>query len=449
MKISFSMGDQRMLLTPGHFAFRRREAMRFEWLALLGYMRKRESGKGGWVSMEDIRGLPLWKGKSIQHVGTNVGRYIHDLEKRGVKLVEAKTQWRGPYRLSITPEGIRFDVPIEIVGSRLGRTEHVVLPSRRQLYGFTEQYARASSLFMEGYLTFDPRLRAKHQESALGGFSRLARSPGLDSRLRLLAQLRGIEVLDRLGRYEAVAERLADCEKLAKRVADPVVVARFYLINARRYLRTRDDALFQENLALAKEFSAKSPDSQILGESAEQEGVYLLAADRNKEALRSFIEGVNTLLPTDNFEIIQASCFNIGNALQRIGERYYAEAEEWLELCTNITSLMHLGRYEALAEIILAKMAVELRDDRKYLKWIEMAEEITDRTHNTTDLMWCNLIRAMYEQRKGNEQFVIDHLVKARKIYLVRGEFDRTVPEKYLRRKFPDVWEEVVQRSGG
>jgi hypothetical protein len=174
MNLLVSMRQRNILLEPQHFSFPRREAMRFEWLALLAYARVVESAKGGWVSIGDINQLPLWRGRSVQHIGTNVGRYIQQLEKSGVKLVEAETPWRGSYRLRIDPGAIRFDISIEEVQAQLGKLKPV-LPSRKDLLLFTEKYARATSLFMEGRLSLDLRLRKKHQENALAGFSSLAR----------------------------------------------------------------------------------------------------------------------------------------------------------------------------------------------------------------------------------------------------------------------------------
>ncbi|MGH9829231.1 MAG: hypothetical protein ACREDR_38930, partial [Blastocatellia bacterium] len=272
-----------------------------------------------------------------------------------------------------------------------------------------------------------------------------ARQAGLDARLRVLAQLGAIRVLDRLGRYETVADRLDECKKLVRQVSDPVVAARFFLVNARRYQRLRDESWFQENLALARKFAAKSPESLILGGCADQEGVHIAAQDKNKEALLYLIEGLNARLPTENFEAIQASCFNIGNTLHRMGERHYPEAQAWLELCANISSWMHLGRYEALAEIILAKIAVDLSNTEQYGKWIEAAEEITARTHNATDQIWCHVIRAMDAQRAGNERSSVDHLVRARAIYTAQKENAHRTLDAYLSRKFPEVWNDVVK----
>jgi tetratricopeptide (TPR) repeat protein len=446
MNLLVSMQERNITLEPRHFSFPRREAMRFEWLALLAYTRVMESARGGWVSIEEIRQLPLWRGRSVAHVGTNVGRYIQQLEKSGVKMVEAETPWRGPYRLRIDPEAIRFDVSIGEVRAQLGKLTPA-LPSRKQLLMFTEKYARATSLLMEGRLSLDLRVRKKHQENALAGFSSLAREGGLDARLRLLASLGAIRVLDRLGRYGAVADRLDDCEKLVRRTTDPVVTARFFLTNARRYLRVRDNEAVEHHLSRAKELAAKSPDSAVLGASADQEGVYLSAKDKHEEALPLLVEGLSARLPTENFDAVQASCFNIGNTLQRIGERCYAEAEQWLELCVNITEWMRLGRYEALSEIILAKMAVETGRTDRYAKWIEEGEKITERTRNTTDMIWCNVIKGMHYQRKRDVKATVEHLVKARKIYLRRQDYDSGVPDRFLARKFPEVWDEVIKQS--
>src|SRR5437868_1472418 len=123
VRLLVSMEKRNIVLEPGGFSFPRRHALRFEWLVLLAYTRKIESTEGGWVSIEEIQRLPLWRGKPIEHIGTNVGRYIQELEQSGVKLVEARTMWRGPYRLQIIPDDIAFDISTEATGKRLGKLQ--------------------------------------------------------------------------------------------------------------------------------------------------------------------------------------------------------------------------------------------------------------------------------------------------------------------------------------
>jgi tetratricopeptide (TPR) repeat protein len=446
VQLSVSMEDHNILLEPGGFSFPRRHALRFEWLALLAYTRKTEPPEGGWVSIEEFQRLPLWRGKTIEHIGTNVGRYIQDLEQSGVRLLEAQTTWRGPYRLQVSPEAIDFDLPLEAVGNRLGRKPQAI-PSRKTLLRFTEKYARAMSLFLEGRLSSDSRTKKRRQENAWSAFSALAAENNLDARLHLIANLAAVRVLDTLGRFTAAAKTLDDCERLVSRVHDPAVSARFFFANTKRYDRLGDKTALEKNLAEARAFATKSADLVLLAMSAEREGLRLSQQREYQKALAFLLQGLNARLLIDNFDAVQSSCFNIGNALQQMSEKHYEEAGQWLKLCVNICKWLHLGRYEALSEIILAKISLESGKTRSYVKWMREAEKLTALSRNALDLFWCHVIRAFYYQRHKKSEEVREELVKARHIYLSKRDFDQTGLEKYLARKFPDVWDEVVEEG--
>ena len=443
VRLSVSMDDHNIVLEPSGFSFPRRHALRFQWLALLAYVRKTEPPESGWVSIEEIQGLPLWRGKTIEHIGTNVGRYIQDLEQSGVNLIEAQTTWRGPYRLHVDLEAIYFDLPIETIGKRLERKPPAI-PRRKTLLRFTEKYARAMSLFLEGRLSIDSRTKKRRQENAWSAFSALAAERHLDARLHLIANLAAVRVLDTLGRFTAAAKTLDDCERLVGRVHDPAVIARFFFANTKRYDRLGDKAAFEKNLVEARRFAAKSTDLALLATSAEREGLRLSQQGEFPKALIFLLQALDARLLIDNFDAVQSSCFNIGNALQQIGEKYYEEAAAWLRLCVNVCKWLHLGRYEALSEIILAKISLESGKTRSYMKWMREAEKLVAQSRNALDLVWCHVIRAFYFQRQKQDEKVKEELAQARQIYLGKQDFDQTRLEKFLARKFPDVWDEVV-----
>ncbi|HJQ69594.1 MAG TPA: hypothetical protein VKA70_11510 [Blastocatellia bacterium] len=443
MKLLVLLEKRDIVITPNHSLFPRRHAMRFEWLALLAYTRNTQGPDGGWVSIEEIQKLPLWRGKPKEHIGTNVGRYIQQMEKGRIKLVEVQTLWRGPYRLQLLPWEVSFDIPIKKAGERLGQVISVS-PSRQPLLLFTEKYSRAMSLFLEGRLLPDPTKRKRQQENALDKLCALAEDGSLDARLRLMANLAAVRVLDSLGRFRAAAMTLDECQKLIKRVRDPVVTAKYFLANAWRYYRARDYAVFEQNLAKAKEVSTKSIDSTLAGASVNSEGLYLAERRRYEEAIPLLVQGLDARLPIDNFDAIQASCFNIGNTFQRMGEGFYGEAEAWLKLCVNICKWMHLGRYESLAEVVLAKIALESGRTRSFLKWIREAEHLAEQARNPTDILWCHILWAFYAQQQKRPEDAIEHLIKARSIYKGKQDYDWMVLDKYVHRKFPDLWEDVI-----
>jgi tetratricopeptide (TPR) repeat protein len=440
-----SMAQRNIVLHPGNYSFPRRHALRFEWVALLAYTRKIQSAQAGWVSIEEIQRLPLWRGKSLQDTGTNVGRYIQDLERAHIMLVEAQTTWRGPYRLQVDPTEVCFDTSLEAVGKSLAQVQ-LAGPSRKMLLRFTEKYARAMSLLLEGRLSLDSRTKKRWQENAWSVFCVLAEDRTLEARLQLLANLAAVRVLDSLGRFGAAAKTLDECEKLVERVPDPVVAARFYFANAWRYQRLGNEASIEKNLAQAKTLSEKSTDSSLIGTSADREGLHLSAKGKYKEALTFLLQGLYARLLIENFDAVQISCFNIGNTLHRMGEKHYEEASQWLKLCVNVCKWMHLGRYESLSEIILAKINLESGKTRSFLKWIKEAEKLAAQSRNALDILWCHVIRAFYFQRQENYEEVMEHLIQVRQIYLGKPDFDQVALEKYLARKFPNVWDIIVEK---
>jgi tetratricopeptide (TPR) repeat protein len=444
VRLLVSIEERNITLKPSNYSFPRGQAMRFEWLALLAYARKIQPADEGWVSIKEIQQLPLWRGKPIQHTGTNVGRYIQALERSHVKLVEARTLWRGPYRLGLPPEEVCFDVTLEKVAKRLGKWQSVS-PSRKTLLLFTEKYSRATSLLLEGRLSAHPRTKRQQRENAWDTFCALAEQSGLDARLRLMANLAAVRVLDSLGKFQAAASTLDECERLVRSVRDPAVAAKFFFANAWRYYRDGDHAVVEQHLARAKALSARSPDAALMGTSADRDGLYLSAKGKYEEALTCLLRGLDVRLLAENFDAIQASCFNIGNTLQRMGERHYGEAGQWLTLCVNICNWLHLGRYEALSEIILAKISLESGKTRSFLKWMKAAERLTEQSRNTTDMTWCHIIRAFYFQKQKKLEEAAKELVKARGIYRGKQDFDQASLDKYLARKFQEVWDEVLE----
>ena len=90
------------------------------------------------------------------------------------------------------------------------------------------------------------------------------------------------------------------------------------------------------------------------------------------QAIGSSSRGLYSCLLAENYDAIQSVCFDIGNILHRMGEAYYTESSRWLRLSANICTEMQLGRYDALAEIILAKISLECGRQKSFQKWIRL-----------------------------------------------------------------------------
>jgi tetratricopeptide (TPR) repeat protein len=446
MLLLVSIQKRNVVLRAKDYLFPRRHALRFEWFALLAYKRKVQSGGEGWVTLEQIQRLPLWRGKTKHHIGTNVGRYIQELDNNGIELVEARSRWRGPYRLKVPPSEIGFDISMSRVARYLGEVRRTSL-NRDELYHFTHEYCRAISLYFQGRLSPSLRTRKRQQANALGKLLELSHTKDLDARLRLMTNLAAVRVLDSLGKASGAAMTLDDSKKLLKQVRDPVMIAKFYLADVWKCYRTGDDIGVEKSLAYAKALSGKSTDLSVNASAMNYDGLQLSAKGDYDSALKDLLQALYTRLPTENFDAIQASCFNVGNTLQRMGEPHYEEAEKWLRLCLDICKWMNIGRYEATSEIILSKIALESGRTRTFFKWIKEAEAFAERSGNPSDKMWCQIMRAFYSQQQKAFEDAIEHLVRARQIYLRIPNWK--TPDKYLRRKFPEIWDEVVDRLKG
>lgn len=449
----------RKIQTQDGFTFGRTNAMRFEFLTLLAFMRKTQAPDLGWVTLEAVGRLPLWQGRTKQHRGTNIGRYVQGFERGGMPIVETKSPWRGPYRLDVGPAEIEFDVPLFRVEERLGFPAAAPASIKRvELFSFTKIYSHAAALFYKGRLVARAGSKARLEKGAMSELTRLMADRTMDSRLRLLAYLAAVRVRDRLGHLKMAAGTLRECERLRAVAQDPVIEAKALLADAWGSLRAGKHDRALQTLARAKGSIAKTADCALSGVLAAREGLVLAnmvgsakphppsSIEKFSQALDYMAQGLYSSLLADHHDAVQSICFDIGNILQRMGEAHYMEASQWLRLSVTICSEMHLGRYDALAEILLAKIAVEQGRRRSFQKWILQAEKTTHKTRNRIDDAWCHTIRALYQQRYGRPNDIVEELVLARRVCMALPEYNRPLRDDYHNRKFPEVWSQVLAR---
>lgn len=452
MELHVSVKTGKISLGAGNLPFARRHALRFEYFLLLAYMRKEQGNGGGWVALRDVQKLPLWRGIGEAHAGTNVGRYISALRAKGIDLIEWKRFWRGPYRLTLDSGDISFDVPIASVAKRLGRHHTEGRVERQSLLRFVELYSKAATLLLKGALNIKKNRRGARPE-----IFALASDESMPPELRLLAHLTAVKILDRLGSLKAVASTLDDCESLMREVADPAIRARFYLAKSLNYYRAGKYEQCRELIRQAGSLLGEFPDSALSGMIADRRGLLIPinkpigATDdeslRREEKLSLLLQGLQSRLLTENYDVVQASCFNIGNTLYQMGESHWEEAARWIRLSADICKSMQVGRYEAIAEIMLAKIAYESGRYRSFRKWMAEAERIVDHSDNLLDRFRCYGLRALDYQRQGRTIEARDYLARARKIYFKRPEFNWKYWDSYFERNFPQIWPEVVKGS--
>jgi hypothetical protein len=141
---------------------------------------------------------------------------------------------------------------------------------------------------------------------------------------------------------------------------------------------------------------------------------------------------------------IKGCAFNLGNVLHRLGRDHYLEAEQWLQLSTDICEWMELGRYDALAEMILAKIGLELGNDSIFQTRINRAELIAKQANNPLDQSWCHTLRAKHFMREGQEKKCIRELVCARRLYSRRSDGIDTIRDEYHASRFGALWDKAL-----
>ena len=431
--------------------------MRFEWLALLAYKRLTVPGDQAWITLEEIARLPSWSGRSRHHIATNVGRYLESRELDQFHLIDARSQWAGPYRLNADALSVGFDIPLVEVRKRLQLRPRPASATRRdELIRFTFSYERAQWLFFQGRLLPPPtplpqNEKKRRQDNAYDRLRRMAGDRSYGTTLRLLACLSTADVLYRLGRFGRARQTLLDNKHLLRRAPDFALKARFYLKLAWAYQRAetakRSDRAVEEALRKASSYAENSGDRDSLGLLAHRTGGYLTKKRRYLEAVNQYTLALEAYLITGNYDMVQATCGNLGSAMHRIGPKYYPEVRRWLLLSLAIGRWMRLGRDDAHAEMILAKIYIE-QGDRSRSHWLlKRAERIAEHAGNSVNLADVKMVRGLWHQRFGTRQQEIETVADALDLFKSLTEFDTPQKEKYLEHRFPEVWHEVLERT--
>ncbi|MGA2992908.1 MAG: hypothetical protein ABSD88_20755 [Candidatus Korobacteraceae bacterium] len=446
LTVSFEKRNARL---GSKWLFSRRHQMRLEWLALLTLKSATESADQTWVSLEEIARLPHWAGKSRRTIGMDVGRYVSELERRGIGIIKSGTMLSGPYRL-IPGVNPFFDVPLNEVKRLLRIRQPDVVSSRQLMAEFTHGYVQAQSFLYSGRLTTEGTGQRRYRQAAYGTLLKLATDRRHDSWSRLLAGVSAASVLQRLGRYEKAVAMRRDQRDLLRKTNDPALKAYYYLTEAAGLFRSMPPRAKKTSLPAALRrataFANESADKSSLGWISLRTGLYLARYGRNEEAIDELIRGLRSHLLTDNYNGVQLCCGNIGSIIHRIGERHYAEARDWLTLAIDVAAWMHLGSDDAHAEMIMAKIETEEGNRDAALRWLKQAETIAEGAANQISLADVKVGWALWHQHFGKQEDEIEALVGAVGIYSRLRGFDFKSRAKYLARIFPEVWNTVLER---
>lgn len=440
-----SFERQNLRIGMARWLFPRGHTMRFEWLALLAYRRKTRLPDESWADARAIARLPHWRGKTPPHIGTNIGRYLQDLVRRGSRIVDVQNAWSGPYRLEVPAAAVSFDIPLEEVRRRLHIPESFPPGAPERYREFTWHYAKAQALVYQGQLSVQGHERTT---SAYREFLRLAEDVRFVPNLRLLAIVAALGVQYRLGLFQTASQTLGRFRGLLERATDASLKARYILAVSRGEHRRANGATInmrtEAGINAATAYAAEAGDRAALGEIGDRTGWLHAKNGRNEDAINSLLQVLECHLVTGNFDRVHACCCNIGSILHRMDEPYYREAREWLLLSVRISHWMHLGRDGAHAEIVLAKMDIEGRRSKRARRWIERALHVAEEAGNQVDVADAKLIDALWHQSFGTPGAEKRALADAVRGYRALQNFNLGQKETYIKHKFPTIWEEVL-----
>jgi hypothetical protein len=268
-------------------------------------------------------------------------------------------------------------------------------------------------------------------------------------RLQLIALIAAVRVQFRLGRFQAARETLIQYEALIQQAGDAVLEARYYLSLAWSYRReesgTQSNSTVETMLSKARERASTSGDRGSLGLLAYRTAWSLARKTRYEEALSQMVFAVEAAVITSDIATLQAYCADLGSIAHRVGPRRYSEARRWVLISILLARWTRLGRDDAHGEMILGKMYCDLGAKRRTAElWLKRAERIAKAAGNAVNLADIHMVWGFWHRQYGSRKDVIETLGKALIEFRRLRNFDSRQKERYMMRKFPSVWFQVL-----
>jgi len=243
---------------------------------------------------------------------------------------------------------------------------------------------------------------------------------------------------------------LMENHRLAEAVGDRVLKAHFYLALAWSHQRgasgTVTNGATERALSAARDFAENSGDRASLGLLAYRTSGYLTKKGKHEESISQLLYAVEAALVTGNYDGLQAYCNDVGSVIQRLGPKFYPEARCWLLLGIAIARWMKIGRDDAHGEMILGKIYTELGKKPKLARfWLQRAEQIAQHSGNQVNHADVKMVWTFWHQRFGTRKDQVETLVQALLIFRSLRDFDCRQKERYMARKFPSVWQDVIR----
>ncbi len=318
--------------------------------------------------------------------------------------------------------------------------------TRDALLQFTASYVRAQWLIFRGILVREGSHGTK--SNAYKILMAMAANRLYGPTLQLLAMISAVEVLYRLGRFEAARRTLLDNISLSRKTTDASLRARFHLKLAWAYQRAstgkRSDVAVEAALRRASYYAQNSGDRATLGLLAQRTAGYLTKKKFHVEAVNQLILALEADLITGNYDNVQVACGNIGSVIHRMGSKHYAEARRWLLLSIAVARSMRLGRDDAHAEMILGKIYIEQGQKNRSRSLLGRAQRIAELAGNRVNLADIKMVWGFWYERFGSRDKQIETLASALRMFREMSKFDARQKEKYMDRSFPSVWQDVL-----
>lgn len=301
----------------------------------------------------------------------------------------------------------------------------------------------------QGRLVDDPETPAR--DNAYSRLAALSSNPTFGSTLRLFACISAADVLYRRGRVGLARRFLLNNKGLMRRTTDQSLKAQFHLKLAWAYQRAstgpQSDRAVRAALRRASSYAEGSGDRASLGLVSFRTAGYLTKKGHHLESVNHFLLALEAFLITGNHDAVQSVCGNIGSVIHRLGRRHYEEARAWLLTGIEIARWMRIGRDDAHSEMILGKIYAEIGKKNLSRYWLERADRIATRAGGRVNLGDVKMVWAFWHKAFGTRDGQVATLLEALDIFRNLKEFDYAQKQRYMARKFPEVWDEVLYRS--
>jgi len=363
----------------------------FLYLLLAWQRRMPNAPDDGFVWCDLIRRLPYWEKNGLESTGKQIRRHILQMERQGRNLLEWRERIKGPFRLALPPDAIRFDVATAEV-RRLLDMPLSQGPGRPQgaeaLYGFVQAICRGNDAFDAGDLDLARGL----YEKTLG----MAQTPEQEvTALQWLGR-----TLERQSQYQRARGLYVRAVRLQRQhpELDDLTMGRTHLLLGWLEYRQGKHAGARNQYFRALDLGRGRRDDWLLGNVYNGLGLLARRDEDYQEALTLFRTGLDYWCRINYSYGIQAVYANIGIVHKAWGDHLrghhlpdcakgqYRQATEWLSRCIDFAASARLGEDTSIAQAVLADVHLELGEMGRAWAMAHAAREAAERAGNHLDL---------------------------------------------------------------